>query len=469
MELLALFIAVSGLIWGGVFLRFAGLFGVGVAILILGTVLGSEFFNISLLTIDRAVIVASIGVYIVYRSWGWTGQRKWDRMDTWVALFMLAMTFTTFIHPFVESGSASWSRLFWYFIVPGWMYWLAREVKLEEKHLRGMYAAFALFGVYLAITSFAEKFSLSWMVYPRYIMNSANEEFLGRGRGPLLNPSGNGVLLTLCLSCSMIFLMSRNITARLAALASMPIYMVGIACTMTRCVWMGAAAAMFGIGLSMVPRNLRIPLAMGVLIIGGLGVALNSQNLVGFKRDKNVSVEDMKQSAHLRPLLAAIAWKMFQDRPIVGCGTGLYKQYAKEHIGDRDIDMPLEKARPYVQHNIFLALLVENGLLGLVTYVVLWGLWTVAVFRFGMFQNPDQASHHLALVFGGFLVGYLINGMFQDVVIMPMINAYLFFLAGVTRNYWSLSPSIAPQSTSIAPPIERQLDRRSTFERFASH
>src|SRR4029079_4464899 len=108
-----------------------------------------------------------------------------------------------------------------------------------------------------------------------------------------------------------------------------------------------------------------------VSLLGSLTLASAAGLLVGwehfsaFKRDKDVSVEDMACSARLRLILAALAWQMFLDRPLLGCGFGQYVDEAPNYLSDRTTDLPLEKGRPYIQHNVFLGLLTETGIVGL--------------------------------------------------------------------------------------------------------
>lgn len=314
------------------------------------------------------------------------------------------------------------------------MYWLGRSVELTRVHLRWMFAAFASLGIYLALTSVAEKFGLESAVFPHYIVDATHAEFLGRGRGPLLNPTGNGVLLTLGLSCTLMFFPGFGKMGRLAVLSSVPIFMLGIYCTLTRCVWIGGAAALVGITWVATPKRLRIPFAIVLLCGGGLLVAMKSESFVGFKRDKNVSVADMKQSAHLRPMLAAFAWKMFQDRPIAGCGTGQYLENVKYYLGERDIDLPLVKAKEYVQHNVFLALIVENGIFGVLPFTILlsWSTWHA--WRLWQAKQIALEYRQAGLVFLGFMAAYVANGMFHDLLIVPMVGTYLFFNIGYIRN-----------------------------------
>jgi hypothetical protein len=61
---------------------------------------------------------------------------------------------------------------------------------------------------------------------------------------------------------------------------------------------------------------------------------------------------------------------MFKDRPIFGCGFDQYTREKMPYLADRTSDLPLEKAKPYVQHNAFLGLLVETGFIGAGLFMV---------------------------------------------------------------------------------------------------
>jgi O-antigen ligase len=260
------------------------------------------------------------------------------------------------------------------------------------------------------------------------------EEFLGRGRGPLLNPSGNGILLTLGLSCALMFYPKLGRLGRISIVLSIPIFLAGIYCTLTRCVWLGGLGALLGILWLTMPKRFRLSFAIAILSGGIFVVAMKSESFVSFKRDKNVSVADMQQSALLRPILAVFAWQMFQDHPIVGVGTGQYLKNVKNYLGERKVDIPLEKAKSYVQHNIFLALLVENGLVGMLPFMALLGCCSWWAWRLWQATQLELEYRQTGLVFLGFMSGYITNGMFQDALIIPMVSAYLFFLAGCVCN-----------------------------------
>ena len=75
--------------------------------------------------------------------------------------------------------------------MPAVIYWIARQANLTPRAMLALFGCFALFGIYLAITALAEYFKLWWLVFPKYIATTATQadaEFVGRGRGPLLEP-----------------------------------------------------------------------------------------------------------------------------------------------------------------------------------------------------------------------------------------------------------------------------------------
>jgi O-antigen ligase len=166
---------------------------------------------------------------------------------------------------------------------------------------------------------------------------------------------------------------------------------------------------------------------------------------VAFKRDKDVTAEDVAESARLRPILAMVAWHMFLDRPIFGCGFGQYEQESPPYLSDRTTDLPLEKARPYIQHNVFLSMLTQTGLLGMGLLVALLACWTRTAWRLWHSAMAPWWVRNMGLLFLAALGVYLPNAMFHDVSIIPMVNMLLFFFGGAVMALtpWLVAPPIA--------------------------
>ncbi len=175
------------------------------------------------------------------------------------------------------------------------------------------------------------------------------------------------------------------------------------------------------------------------LLIGGLLAAVvfsttQWDRLVAFKRNKNLDAEKVAESVELRPVLARIAWNMFLDRPLFGCG---YDQYTKEHVNylsDRSSELVLEKGRAYIQHNVVLSLLTETGLLGLGLFLTLCILWALDARALWRSTSAPLAFRQMGLLMLAALGVYFINGMFHDVSVISMTNMTLFFLAGITAG-----------------------------------
>jgi hypothetical protein len=363
--------------------------------------------------------------------------------------------------------------------MPFAIYWIARQMVIGERTCTCLFASLAVFGVYLAVTAFAEHYEISWAVFPRYIIDTAAQadaEFVGRARGPYLTPIGNGIALAICLGASLMLwprgllhfrglshfsrreeLSNANspgrrekwdcplsgagywsdIRFRAGQLLLIPLFLLLLAAlyfTLTRSVWMGGALTLAVIVGLALPWNWRMPLLVGGLLVAVVISATQWERLMAFKRDKNLDAGKVADSVELRPVLAQIAWNMFCDRPLFGCGYG---QYTKEHVNylaDRSTETVLEKGRPYIQHNVVLSLLTETGLLGLGLFLTLNVLWTIDAWRLWRSWSAPLAIRQMGLLMLAAEGVYFLNGMFHDVSVVSMANMTLFFLAGINAG-----------------------------------
>jgi O-antigen ligase len=435
--LLALGILAAG-VWAAVFLRWSGLLGGCLAVLIAGVCFGHAFFNIDVgpvpVTADRILLGLLVLTFFFQRQLGLTRRESFDWGDIAFIAFMGVLALSTFMHDWREDDFHSLRRLLFFFVLPFAMYWTARGAKMSPSAIRAAFVTFAVLGLYLAITGIAEKFGFWGIVFPRYVASPDYWEFYGRARGPLLNPVANGVLLCLGMCSSLVLWPGLKRRGQLLVVGALPIYAAGIFCTMTRSVWLGALVAVCVlIGLAL-PRNWRYASFAALILVGGMTVAGKWENMQSFKRDKFVSVVDMQRSASLRPILATIAWRMFCERPVFGCGLGRYREACPAQLSDRSSELPLQAARGFVQHNVFLALLTETGIAGAGLFVLLCTYWAWNAWSLWRGQRTDVAKRQWGLLALAILAVFLVNGMFHDVSITPMMNMLVFFMAGVTRG-----------------------------------
>jgi O-antigen ligase len=171
------------------------------------------------------------------------------------------------------------------------------------------------------------------------------------------------------------------------------------------------------------------------VLLGGLAVtATNWESILLLKRDKELSAEASADSAALRPILANVAWNMWQDSPLIGHGYGQYIEARRPYLADRSSELPLEKVKPYIQHNVLLALLVDTGVVGASLLLLVFGCWTRDGWKLWTSRDAPLVVRQHGLLVLMMIAAYAVNGMFHDVSIMAMIHMLLFFMAGLSSG-----------------------------------
>jgi O-antigen ligase len=420
------------LIWWLALVRGGGLMVASLITLFAGICFGPPFFQVGPLSSERLLVVLLGGTYLVLRKRSATDEKPISSIDVWVGLFLLTLVASTFAHDWRWESNKPVGRLLFYYVMPAVMYVVARQMRVETRDVATLLYSSAGLGVYLALTSIAEKTNQIWAVIPRYIGLSVHAEFLGRGRGPLLNPSGNGILLCAGLFSLLMLWPHVGRLGKCAILALSVVYSGGIFCTLTRCVWLGAMGGAAVVALLAFPPRVRRAAVVCCLLLGVVAVPVTWKKLNNFKRDKNVSVSEMSQSASLRPILAYVAWEIFKSHPLTGVGLGQYKNADKYYLNDRSTALVLERVRPYHQHNVVLSLLTETGLIGACFFLATQMVWIRAAFLLWKQQSLPLLYRQVGLLFLTLQAAYFANGMFQDVTIIPMVHMTTFFCAGLT-------------------------------------
>ncbi|MBN1588193.1 MAG: O-antigen ligase family protein [Pirellulales bacterium] len=456
MEVILAIAVLVGLIWGTVLLTRGGLLAGCLAVLLAGCCFGHAFYHLPVgpipLTLDRVLLAALLGAYVFWRYQGWSESRPLGWAEWALGVFFLVLVASTFLHDWRYDDNAPLAHLLFFYLMPLALYWVARESRLSERGLWVMLFGFALFGIYLGMTAVAEANAQWWAVFPRYIVYAENREFFGRGRGPFLNPVACGYYQAVGLFAAMLLWPRAGRWGRATLVAVFLVFGLGIFYTLTRSVWLGAMLGAMLIVMVRMPRSWRVPAIVGVLLLGTLVATTQWDRIMAFKRDEALSAREAAESVKLRPILAQVAWNMFLDRPLFGCGYGQYRAVHVDYLSDRSTDLPLSKARPYVQHNVFLALLTETGLIGMGLFLVILALWSRNAYRLWRTAMAAEGARALGLFYLAMMAYYLANAMFQDLSLMPQANMLLFFLAGITEAAWAQFGLAGHRSSS---PVKR--------------
>ena len=413
----------------------------GLLVILTGVVLGHEFFNKPVgpipITIDRLILILATGLFGFLVLAGREKLRPLNWLDISILILLTVIGLSTISHDWKILSNMPLSRLLFFNLMPAGLYYLVRSCKLKPADLKFIGCALGGFGVYLAVTALFETRGLTGLVFPRYIMTSETTEFLGRGRGPFLNPVSNGIFMTTCFCFVMMWWPRTKVTGRVLLLAVGLLIALGIYSTLTRSVWLTFVCAC-AIYIFWPAENQF----KGLMIIAGTiaGIVLFpviSEKVFSFKRDKGVSVSQMEISAQMRPMFLIVATNMFKDRPLLGVGFGQYPKAKFPYLKDPKTDKPLTITKTLMQHNVFLAYLTETGLVGVSVLLLMLILMFNAGWQVWSDTSLDLCARQFGLVGIVILTCYCINGMFHDVSIIPLQHLYMFFLMGLINNIYS--------------------------------
>ena len=427
---------------------------IALSVVLTGSVLGSEFFNLPAgpipITLDRVLVGVLVGAFAVLFLLGKEDLRKLNRVDFSILALMGTLFFSTVTHDWKFLNNMPASRLLFFNLIPLVIYWVVRSCNLGTAELKFIAAVMGLFGVYLALTAIAEVKGISAIVFPRYIMTSETKEFLGRGRGPFLNPVSNGIFMTTCFCCVLAWWPRAKTNGKLVIMTVALVFAAGIYCTLTRSVWLGFIVACGVFIWLPAPRRLQGSMIVLATLVTIVAFPVLSEKIFSFKRDKEVTQSEMEQSAQMRPL--------FADRPLAGCGFGQYARAKYPYLQDPHSGKPLSITKSLMQHNVFLAYLTETGLIGFSLLVIMliqmarvcWKVWSD--------QSLDLWARQFALISLVILSCYVINGMFHDTSIIPIQHVLMFFMFGLVNNVYSNAAAFS----IVAQPVKREAQRHET-------
>ncbi len=431
---LLLVFSLSASVWAAVLLPRSPLPLLCAIVLIVGTLFGPAFFALDgLLQIsaDRLLFAAVFVFGCFQLASGRASLPPLTSSDCLVVILTLWFLLSAWTGGEPSKGVNPTGTWTFYILMPACIYALVRISPPQPRDLQIIVSALIALGVYLAVTGWFESRGWYAWVFPQFIADPQRWEFLGRARGPLLNPSANGILLTIALGFVALRAYHGSRAAKVGYGLIGLMMLIGIYATLTRSVWLGAGLSLVVIFWSQMPRWTKVLGLASLVLLGGMTAIGLKEQLLRMKRDKALSAAEAEKSIQLRPLLAIVALEMVKDAPLAGHGFGNYKRNSQPYFSDRSYDLPLEQARGYVQHNLWLSVAADTGLIGLILFSSLLALWTASAWRLGHAVRCDASFTVIGLGGLGTIVAYLFAGMFQDVIVMPMIQMYLFFIGAL--------------------------------------
>lgn len=437
-EFLLPLILLTAAIWGLFFARKLTPLVFGILVIIIGSIFGPEFYSVKAgplpLTVDRAlwgVLLGMVAIMILRRR---DGLPAYSPVDFYLLAFLLVVGFSTMTHDWSADGNAALARYLFFQAMPISFFWIGRHLKVTEDELFKFAILGTGFGIYLALTGIAEKFGVHGIVFPRYIITNENVEFFGRARGPFINPIGNGIAQIFCLGCAALLWQAVEHKFRGAVSVLIGLICVGVIFTMTRSVWLSLiVCSAFTVWFTFPAASRGMLVTSGAIAVV-LFVLVLSPYANKFKRDKDVTADEMSQSVGLRPMLFSVAFDMAKDRPLTGHGYGQYKAEAGPYHLNGSWGMPLQKVRKYVQHNVFLAYLAELGLIGLGLTIIVLGCFISNAYEVLQERSSRRCFRFVGLIALFLSTAIIVNGCFHDVSLIVMAGSIFYFANGLAYS-----------------------------------
>ncbi|MCE5327563.1 MAG: O-antigen ligase family protein [Planctomycetaceae bacterium] len=406
------------------------------------------FFN---LTIPRLLFVAASLAFVLHFMF----RRRpvfFDRKVLWAMLGMLVYcAISASAHGWTADAAVILQPPYFRYIgglmFPAVMFFLMYNSARSERQVSVGLVLIAAFGWYALYIGYLQYFANAgyWagardFIFPSYINNPEVEAGIhfARSRGPFYSAIPQGTLMVLLFFIDLFLIRrARGLTRGLAflqAVLTLPgvfftglraAYLCFLVCGLIWLIWGGRRGGMLKLASGLV----------ALLLLTGLFW----QNLQQTDRLKGGVAE--VSPIEDRIALLKITWQIAQEHPFTGVGYGRFAE-ARQSL-EQD---PTARTLPpeMMQHNVFLAILAETGILGLallVAMLVLMFRESLQLYRKLPADAPGLLSRPLVVLFWVALANYVTISMFND-------TTTDFFTTGLT---WTLAGLIAGYNRLLEP------------------
>jgi O-antigen ligase len=317
------------------------------------------------------------------------------------------------------------TMLFDFIYAPLILFLVAKSIPHSRRKLVVLSSTFLLVGAYLAINGAFEHFGLNALVWPKYILDPSVGIQFGRTRGPFGSSSALGGALVVC------FIFHVLSTTRVREWKLYWVYMMlpitagVIYTTNTRAAWLCFALCIVLLAIVRSGmKNIARVVAGGICLFFFSGVASH------FSFEGGTLFSKRQETLEYRWVNNMTLLEMSKTNPIFGIGWGNFRtEWSKYfHSSSEDDIRELTDGN----HNTFLGLLAEVGLIGTLPYLMI--LYTM--FRVGLrvFRGGGGLEREFALIFLLVVSVYVIDANFGDARNTQFLNAVLFLLFGTVAR-----------------------------------
>lgn len=380
------------------------------------------------ISIDRALFFLLVGMALFQFFLKRVDIRANHRIELAMFIFCLVCIESMSMHGFSAEYSTYTKPLYLFlfgYLAPFCSFLFAKYFITNEKSFRFILGSIFLLGVYLCITAIFERNGMKEFIFPRYITDEITYTMhLDRARGPFLNAAFNGVGMTFGFISGVLLLCRTVLWKRIAILLMLTLYIPGIFYTHTRSIYlmfMYCLIALLFFYNTRTPKWKYIPL---ILFVGVSLVIANAGTIFSGSREGG-GIAQMEEVA-IRFQLIERSQQLFFTDPLFGVGL------AKFAVAESSPELFHEQ-----QHNHFIGLAVELGLVGMFSYLCIMFLIFKRVY--GIVSNPANntvATMNVAIMLALGISVNIINNTFLEPSYCPFVMIMTFTFAGfIDRMY----------------------------------
>ena len=400
------------------------------------------FFNMTVPRFFFVGVLAACGFQLLLRS---RPVVRFDRAVLWVMLGLLlwcaaSATATGWLAQTAAVRTGPYFRFLGSLLFPFIAFFLMYNLTRNSRQTRwllivlGVYGWYALYISYLQYAAAMGLEGARAFIWPGYINDPNFGIHFNRGRGAFSSAPPQAALLIMLFFSDLLLIRTVRGPYRAALIVQAilippAIFFTGLRSAYLAFALCGAVWCLWGsrqLGLS------KLALALIAVIIG---VAAFWGNLAQENRQTGGVAQVSPVEA--RFILLRQTWPIFSQSPLTGVGFGHFVDAQRQLSQDPAATQGFS-GTVLVEHNLFLNVLAETGLVGFAAVVAVF----ILIFRQSLQlyrKLPPTAmgtlSRPLVVVFWTVLVSYLIDATFRDSLWDVFANSLFWSFAGVIVGY----------------------------------
>lgn len=381
--------------------------------------------------LERLIFVIVAPLFLIRILGGREGRLPNQALEYWMGILLIVLVISMWRTGFLATPRGGFQPFHVFltgFFFPFSFYFFAKHLIYTEERIRILlWGSFFLF-IYLVITAYLEHYKINALIFPRFITDPLFGLHYGRARGPFLIAPVNGwVICSLFVTTLLLRLESDSKVVRGIMLFFLLVTPLAVFYTYTRAVWLSFLMAV--VLIVMVSKNLLMAkryvfFLIALVVLGGY---FARENLQSSERAAGgvMQVAEVEARFQLYEVTKVIA----RDVPFFGVGFARFVENIPRYAPEV---FPGGAEQMSSQHNIFLGMLSEVGILGTIPFlIILFYLIKYSRALYQLLGEEGLISKNLVVTFWAIGVVFLISASFIQTQYFIAANVLVFVWAGL--------------------------------------